>query len=69
MPLTMMKIGEHSTIKRVSGRDNHKQFLGNLGFVVGEDISVVCVNAGNYIVNVKDVRIALNSEMANRIYV
>ena len=69
MPLTMLRNGEKGTIKRITGRGDTKRFLENLGFVVGADVSVVSELEGNVIVNVKDTRVAIGSEMANRIMV
>ncbi len=67
MPLTMAKPGETVTIQRVSGRDEVRQHLAELGFVVGSQVTVVNEIAGNLILQVKDGRIALDSGMAGRI--
>lgn len=69
MPLTMVKRGEPSTIKRVGGKEETKKFLENLGFVVGSVVTVVSDAGGNVIVNVKDSRVALGKDMANKILV
>ncbi len=69
MPLTMAKSGEPVTIRRISGKDEARQHLAELGFVVGSDVTVVSEIAGNLIVQVKDSRIALDKAMANRIMV
>ncbi|MBO5622828.1 MAG: ferrous iron transport protein A [Butyrivibrio sp.] len=69
MPLTMTDIGDMVSIKRITGTDEVKQHLSELGFVVGEEISVVNKNGGNLIVNVKDSRIALDKTLANRIFI
>lgn len=69
MPLTMSKPGMKSSIKGISGKDDVKRFLKSLGFVVGEDVTVIMENGGNMIVNVKDSRIAISKSMANRIMV
>lgn len=69
MPLSMAKIGEINSIKKVGGKSEVKRFLENLGFVVGGDISIVSEMCGNIIVNIKDSRIAISREMANRIIV
>jgi len=69
MPLSMMKTGEKSTIKKINGRDETKRFLESLGFVVGSSVAVVCETGGNMILNVKDTRIALDKAMATRIIV
>ena len=67
MPLTMAKAGETVTIRKVSGKDEGRQHLPELGFVVDTDVTVVNEIAGNLIVQVKDSRIALDKTMANRI--
>lgn len=69
MPLTMAKCGEPNTIKRVGGKDETKKFLENLGFVAGSVVTVVSTVSGNLIVNVKDSRVALGKDMANKILV
>lgn len=69
MPLTMAKSGETVTIRKVSGKDEVRQHLAELGFVVDCDVTVVSEIAGNLIVQVKDSRIALDKTMANRILV
>ena len=67
MPLTMAKIGESNTIKRSGGREDTKKFLENLGFVTGGMVTVVSEISGNMILNVKDARVALVRDMANKI--
>ncbi|MBQ1396326.1 MAG: ferrous iron transport protein A [Eubacterium sp.] len=69
MPLTMVKRGETVTIGRITGKDEVRQHLAELGFVVGTDISVVSEMGGNMIVQVKDSRVAIDKTMANRIMV
>ncbi|RPF48852.1 ferrous iron transport protein A [Hydrogenoanaerobacterium saccharovorans] len=69
MPLTFAKAGEKNLIKKIGGRDETKRHLNNLGFVEGGEVSVVSEIAGNLIVNVKESRIAISKEMANRIVV
>jgi ferrous iron transport protein A len=69
MPLALVKPGEANSIKRIGGRDNTKKRLETLGFVVGGVVSVVSEINGNLIVNVKDSRIAISREMANKIIV
>ena len=69
MPLSMANPGESNTILKITGKDEVRQHLAELGFVVGEQVMVVCSIAGNMILQVKDCRIALGNEMANRIMV
>lgn len=69
MPLTMAKPGELYTVKRIGGKEEVRRFLESLGFVVGSEVSIVSENNGNMIVNVKDSRIAISREMANKIMI
>lgn len=69
MPLTMMAAGETATIKRIGGNAEVRHHLENLGFVVGGEVTVVSVANGNVIVNVKETRVAISKEMANKIMV
>ena len=66
MPLTMAKVGEPNTIKRIGGREETKKFLENLGFVTGGVVTVVSEISGNMILNVKDSRVALGKDMAHK---
>ena len=69
MPLTMAGIGKESVIQRVGGREETRRFLENLGFVVGAIVTVISEIGGNLIVNVKDTRVAIGKDMANKIMV
>ena len=69
MPLTMAKVGEPNTIKRIGGREETKKFLENLGFVTGGVVTVASEISGNMILNVKDSRVALGKDMANKIMI
>ena len=69
MPLTMLNTGETNTIKKVGGKEETKRFLENLGFVAGGNVTVVSETGGNLIVNIKDSRVAIGKDMANRIIV
>ena len=69
MPLTMAKRGETVTIRKITGKDEVRQHLAELGFVVDSDVTVVSEIAGNLILQVKDSRIALDRTMANRIMI
>lgn len=69
MPLTMMRTGEPSVIKKVGGKEDTKRFLEKLGFVVGGIVTVISETGGNMIVNVKDSRVAIGKDMANKIMV
>lgn len=69
MPLMLAKTGDKTRILRIGGKDESRRHLQNLGFVEGDDIEVVSELKGNLIISVKDVRVAISKEMANRIMV
>ena len=49
MPLTMAKPGETVMIRKISGKDEVRQHLAELGFVVDSDVMVVSEIGGNLI--------------------
>jgi len=69
MPLTMAVPGETVVIRKITGKDEVRQHLAELGFVVDSAVTVVSELAGNLILQVKDSRIALDKSMANRIQI
>ena len=69
MPLTMASIGEVNIIKRVGGNEETRRFLANLGFIPGAEVTVMSSIGGNVIVNIKDARVAVNSDMARHIMI
>ena len=69
MPLTMARPGETVTIRKITGKDEVRQHLAELGFVVDGTVTVVSEIAGNLILQVKDSRIALDKSMANRVMI
>ena len=69
MPLSMARPGEPVIIRKIIGRDEVRQHLAELGFVVDGEVMVVSEMGGNLILQVKDSRIALDRTMANRIMI
>ncbi len=69
MPLTLANVGEENIIRKVGGNPEVKKHLENLGFVTGGTVTVVTALGGNVIVNVKDTRVAISREMAQKILV
>ncbi len=69
MPLTMARTGETVIIRKITGKDQVRQHLAELGFVVEGTVTVVSEIAGNLILQVKDSRVALDKTMANRIMI
>lgn len=69
MPLTFADVGEEHIIKRIGGKPEVKKHLENLGFVVGTGVSVINTIGGNVIVKVKEARVAISQEMAQKIMI
>lgn len=69
MPLIFANIGESNIIKKVGGSPEVKKHLENLGFVAGGDVTIISEIGGNVIVNVKESRVAISKEMAQKIMV
>ncbi|MGM9942959.1 MAG: ferrous iron transport protein A [Erysipelotrichaceae bacterium] len=69
MPLTLAEIGKENIVKRITGKQQVKSHLEDLGFVVGSPITVINTIGGNVIVNIKESRIAISREMAQKIMV
>ena len=69
MPLTLATVGEENIIKRIGGLPEVRQHLENHGFVVGGTVTVITTLGGNVIVNVKEARIAISKEMAQKIMI
>ena len=69
MPLILANPGEQNIIKKVGGNPDTRKFLENLGFVAGGSVTVISEINGNVIVNVKDSRVAVSKEMAQKIMV
>ena len=69
MSLTLANLGEENIIRKVGGSADTRKFLENLGFVAGGTVTVISEICGNVIVNVKDSRVAVSKEMAQKIMV
>ena len=69
MPLILAGIGEENMIRKVGGNPEVRAHLENLGFVPGGSVTVISAIGGNVIVNVKESRIAISKEMAQKIMV
>ena len=69
MPLSMINQEESFVIKKILGKEEIRRFLENLGFVPGAKVSVVSKIGGNVIVQIKDSRVAISKEMAQKIIV
>ena len=68
-PLIFAQVGEENIIKKIGGKQEVKAHLENLGFVVGGSVRVITTIGGNVIVNVKESRVAISREMAQKIMI
>lgn len=69
LPLTFVKTGDMAKVIKVNGRDNAKKHLADLGFVDGTIVNVISSHDGDIILNVKDSRLAVTKEMADKIMI
>ncbi len=69
MPITFADKGTEYVIQRLSGNAEMRQHLADLGFVVGGKVRIISETGGNLIVNVKESRIAIGKDLANRIMI
>ena len=69
MPLALIGEGEEAMVRRVGGNTEVQHHLENLGFVPGSTVKVITMMGGNLIVQVKEARVAISSEMAHKIMV
>lgn len=69
MPLALADIGEDNIIRKIGGNPDVKKHLENLGFVVGGNVKIINRLGGSVIVNVKESRVAISREMAQKIMV
>ena len=69
MPLTLANPGEENIIRKIGGKPEVKKHLENLGFVARGNVTVISATGGNVIVNVKESRVAISKEMAQKIMI
>ena len=69
MPLVFAPAGEVNIIKRVGGNPRIRSHLETMGFVSGAEVTVINEVAGNLIVNIKETRVAVSKEMAQKIMI
>ena len=70
LPLSLADVGVENTIKKIGGTPEVKKHLEDLGFVVGAQVDIISASGdGNIIVNLKDSRLAITSQMAAKIMI
>ncbi|MCI2098021.1 MAG: ferrous iron transport protein A [Succiniclasticum sp.] len=67
IPLMMAEVGETVVIRKITGNDQVRQHLAEMGFTVDAKVTVVSHLAGNMILNVRDSRVGIGEAMARRI--
>ena len=67
VPVSLAKVGEKGTVVRISGDQNVKKFLNDLGFTAGVEMTVVSDVKGNKILNIRGSKIAVDRGMASKI--
>ena len=69
MPLTLAQTGQINAVKRIGGKEEVRRFLNSLGLIEGSEVMLVSQNQGNVIVKVKESRVAISRELANKIMI
>ena len=69
IPLILADAGEENVVRKIGGSPELRQHLADLGFNVGTGVTVVSAMGGNVIVRVKESRVAISREMAQKIMV
>ena len=69
MPLSLAEPEKELTIRKLGGNPEIRQHLENLGFTVGETVTLVSALGGNVIVKVKESRVAIGQDLARKIMV
>lgn len=69
MPHTMANTGEKAIVRKVTGKDEIRRHLAELGINVDTAVTVVNEMGGSLILQVKESRVALGKSMANRIMI
>ncbi|MBR4720649.1 MAG: ferrous iron transport protein A [Clostridia bacterium] len=69
IPISFADIGKECVIKKIGGSPEVKKHLENLGFAVGGNATLITALGGNVIIKVKESRVAIDSDMANKILI
>lgn len=69
MPLLYADRNEDLVISRIGGSKDVKAHLEDMGLVPGTPIRIINELSGNFIVIVRETRLAISKEMASKIFV
>ncbi len=69
MPLLLAQVGESNLVRRIGGTPEVRRHLEDLGVVVGAPVTIISRIGGNVIVSVKDSRLAIDEQLAQKIMI
>ncbi|MBF4692360.1 FeoA family protein [Fusibacter ferrireducens] len=69
MFLTKAKVGQTVNIVKIEGKEKNRRFLFSLGCFEGESITLISILGGNYIINIKEGRYAIDESLAKSIII
>lgn len=69
MPLIYASIGEENIVKKVVGNQSFKKHLEDMGFSAGSRVTVISMTSGNLIVRIRETRLAISRETAQKIII
>ena len=69
LPISLADAGTPLTIRKIGGTPAVRTHLENLGFTVGETVTLISTLGENVIVKVKESRVAIGADMARKIMV
>ena len=69
MPLILAELNEDLIVKEIELKQNVRKHLENLGLTIGTSIKILAKFAGNVIVQIKDARVAISKDVAEKIIV
>lgn len=69
MPIVLAPLFKRLLVTRIIADDKLKRHLENIGLSVNSEVEVLSVSGGSIICRVKDGRLALDKQMATKIFV
>ena len=69
MPIVLAPLFKRLSVTRIIADDKLKRHLENIGLSVNSEVEVLSVSGGSIIGRVKDGRLALDKQMATKIFV
>ncbi|HCX63772.1 MAG TPA: ferrous iron transport protein A [Eubacteriaceae bacterium] len=67
MLLSKVQVGHRGQIAKIQVSDKKKHLLNSIGCHIGEEVTLISKLAGNYVINIKDSRYAIDEKMAKQI--